>query len=100
LGKNFATALQDLNTEGSVDSTLGGGQKSGFSFASTGAASTSTTPSTFFSKADPLSTGTFGTGNRHFYSNETFVIYQNPDATIADPGASRIPTGTGISALQ
>jgi type IV pilus assembly protein PilA len=100
LGKNFAAGLVDLNTEGSVDSTLGGGAKSGFSFSSTGTASTSTAPSTFYANADPLSTGTFGTGNRHFYSNETYVIYQNPDAAIADPGASRIPTGTGVSALQ
>jgi type IV pilus assembly protein PilA len=100
LNKDFATNLSVLNTEGSVDSTLGSGSKSGFSFVTTGTASTSTAPSTFYSTADPLSTGTFGTGNRHFYSNETYVIYQNATTAIGDPGATRIPTGSGTSALQ
>lgn len=97
-GKNFANTLADLNTEGSVDSVLGSGSKSGYSFGTTGTAATSTTPSTFYSNADPLSTGTFGTGNRFFYSNETYVIFQST-GTIADPGASRVPASPA-SALQ
>src|SRR5438067_7026139 len=40
LGKDFATNLAALNTEGSVDSVLGSGSKSGFSFLATGTVST------------------------------------------------------------
>ena len=97
-GKNFATALGDLATEGSVDQVLGSGSKSGYSFGTTGTAATSTAPSTFFSNADPLSTGTFGTGNRYFYSNETYVIYQST-STIGDNATTRIPASPA-TALQ
>jgi type IV pilus assembly protein PilA len=88
LGRNFAVALADLNTEGSVDSVLGSGSKSGYSFTTAGTQATSLTPSYFDSNGDPLSTGTFGTGNRHFYSSETYVIYQ--EASIANGGAGPI----------
>src|SRR3982751_1791788 len=67
-GKNFAVDLPALNTEGSVDTVLGSGQKSGYSFSTSGVAATSTEPSYFNTSAAPLSTGTFGTGNRFFYS--------------------------------
>jgi type IV pilus assembly protein PilA len=84
--KNFATALSDLNTEGSVDSVLGGGAKSGYSFGTAGTAATTTgSPSFFDTGAAPQATGTFGTGNRFFYSNETYVIYQ-------DTAAITVPT--------
>jgi type IV pilus assembly protein PilA len=101
LGKDFAPDLATLNTEGSVDSVLGSGAKSGYTFRSTGVASTATVPSYFDSNADPQSTGTFGTGNRYFYSNETYVIYQDTGASIgaaSAPPGSRVPA-TGI-ALQ
>ena len=82
-GKDFALLLTDLRDDGGVDNTLGGGTKSGFKFTCAGVASTSTgTPSYFNTNADPQTTGAFGTGNRHFYSNESFVIYQDPDAAI------------------
>src|SRR5215216_1214341 len=98
LGKNFALTLADLNSEGSVDSVLGGGSKSGYTFTSVGVAATSTVPSYFNSNGNPLSSGTFGTGNRHFYSNETYVIYQLPDAPITVPTfPTRVPaTGTAL----
>ena len=98
LNKDFATALSTLNTEGSVDSVLGSGSKSGYGFKTVGTASTSTAPSTFDTNADPLSTGTFGTGNRYFYSNETYVIFQDTAATIAAAGSTRVPASG--SALQ
>ena len=101
LGKDFATALSVLNTEGSVDSVLGSGAKSGYTFRSTGVASTATVPSYFDTNCDPQSTGTFGTGNRFFYSNETFVIYQDTAGSI---GAATAPPGSRVpasgSALQ
>ncbi|MFL6212319.1 MAG: prepilin-type N-terminal cleavage/methylation domain-containing protein, partial [Blastocatellia bacterium] len=43
LGKDFAPDLPALNTEGSVDSVLGSGAKSGYAFATAGTASTATT---------------------------------------------------------
>ena len=95
LGKDFATGLTVLNTEGSVDNVLGSGSKSGFSFRTTGVVSTSVDPSYFDTNADPLSTGTFGTCNRYFYSNETFVIWQatdNPITKATAPPGSRVPT--------
>jgi len=99
LGKNFAVDLTALNTEGSVDSVLGSGTKSGYTFTTVGKDATSTDPSYFDTNANPLSSGTFGTGNRFFYSNETFVIYQDTAATITKPTfPTRIPA-TG-SALQ
>ena len=96
LGKDFAANLAALNTQGSVDSVLGTGAKSGYTFVTTGVASTTTVPSYFDTNSDPQSTGTFGTGNRFFYSNETFVIYQNLTGTIAAgaaPPGNRIPAG-------
>ena len=85
LGKDFAADLAALKTEGSVDDVLGGGTKSGYSFTAAGTASTSTAPSFFNTNASPLSTGTFGTGNRFFYTNETYVIYQDTAAAITAP---------------
>jgi type IV pilus assembly protein PilA len=101
LGKDFATGLTVLNTEGSVDNVLGSGSKSGFSFRTTGVVATTTVPSYFDTNADPLSTGTFGTGNREFYSNETYVIYQDTLAsgTITAPTfPSRVPAN--VPAIQ
>ena len=83
-GKDFALLLTDLRDDGGVDNTLGGGTKSGFKFTCVGVASTALgVPSYFNTNADPQTTGAFGTGNRHFYSNESFVIYQDPAAPIA-----------------
>jgi prepilin-type N-terminal cleavage/methylation domain-containing protein len=83
LGRDFADLLSTLQTDGGVDGTLGSGTKSGFQFSSAGVVSALGVPSYFDTLADPLSTGAFGTGNRHFYSNESFVIYQDATAAIA-----------------
>lgn len=74
-GKDFAVSLAAMNTEGLIDATLAGGAKSGFAFTCVGVVATGTAPSYFDTTAQPQSSGTFGTGNRSFYSNETFVIY-------------------------
>jgi type IV pilus assembly protein PilA len=95
-GKNFAASLTILNSDGHVDSALSSGVKSGFNFASTGVASTSTLPSYFDTTASPQSTGTFGTGNRSFSSNETFVVYAAPGGSPASgsaPPGNRAPAG-------
>jgi prepilin-type N-terminal cleavage/methylation domain-containing protein len=80
-GKDFCADLSTLAGYNSIDSNLGTGVKSGYAFACTGVASTTTTASYFDTLATPLSSGTFGTGNRAFYSNETYVIYQDSDGS-------------------
>ncbi|MBI3650650.1 MAG: hypothetical protein HY231_06335 [Acidobacteria bacterium] len=55
-------------------------------------------PSYFDTMTRPQSSGTFGTGNRQFYSNETFGLFYCPTSAplpiVAPPPASRnIPTG-------
>jgi type IV pilus assembly protein PilA len=96
-GKDFCTDLSNLAGYNSIDENLGAGLKSGYTFATTGVASTTTSSSYFDTLAKPLSSGTFGSGNRAFYSNETFVIYQDTDgsgSTLGGTSAStRIPTG-------
>jgi prepilin-type N-terminal cleavage/methylation domain-containing protein len=97
-GKDFALTLVVLGADNAVDSTLGSatGVKSGFHFTSVGVAASATLPSYFDSKAEPQSTGTFGTGNRSFASNETYVIYQIDGGTAATgpvPPGNRIPSG-------
>lgn len=83
-GRNFAATLNVLGTDGAIDNTLGTAPnvKSGFTFSSTGVAATAAgQPSYFDTTAQPQSTGNFGTGNRSFYSNETFVVYQTDGGT-------------------
>ena len=95
-GKDFALTLTVLNTDGHIDSALSSGAKSGFSFTCTGYAATTSLPSYFDTQAEPQSTGTFGTGNRSFSSNETFVVYQISGGTAADgaaPPGNRAPSG-------
>lgn len=96
-GKDFAPDLTALNADGQVDSALGVGQKSGFNFTCVGVAAVAGgLPSYFNTQAEPQSTGTFGTGNRSFSSNETYVIYQIAGGTAADganPPGNRAPAG-------
>jgi len=100
-GRDFALTLAVLGTDNAVDSTLGlstlaGPGKSGFNFESVGVAATASLPSYFDTKAQPQSTGTFGTGNRSFASNETYVIYQidgGAAAAGAPPPGDRKPAG-------
>jgi type IV pilus assembly protein PilA len=96
--QNFATGLSILSSGGFVDATLGSGTKSGFNYATTGVAATSAgVPSYFDTGATPQQTGNFGTGNRSFYSNETYVIYWSSGGTA--PTAAypiRVPTGAAV----
>jgi type IV pilus assembly protein PilA len=97
-GKEFCPTLAALSNDGQVDSALGSGQKSGYNFTSVGTASVAGgAPSFFNSNAAPQTSGTFGTGNRWFYSNETFVLFQFTAAIAAPAYPTRVPaTGTPI----
>ena len=98
-GRNFANLLADLGppAESLVDATLAAGAKSGFNFTCVGVdAVVGGTPSYFDTTAQPQSTGVFGTGNRSFSSNETFVIFQiagGVAATGPAPPGDRQPAG-------
>lgn len=101
-GKDFAVDMTALLNDKAIDSALGSGNKSGFAFTCDGVAAATAspfTPSYFDTTAVPQSTGNFGTGNRSFYSNETYVVYQL-DGGVAPGGTSstvREPTtGTPI----
>jgi len=93
-GRDFADDLTALETDGSVDAQLGSGTKSGFDFTTVGVEATTGVPSIFDTNANPQSSGAFGTGNRCFYSNETFVIFQDttPAPIPAPTAPSRTPT--------
>lgn len=87
-GRGKFTDLATLGTESLVDSVMASGTKGGYQFTSAPAESGSG-PSMFDTTAKPGSTGTFGTGNRSFYSNETNVMYvadgaEPPTATPQD----------------
>lgn len=95
-GRDFALSLAVLSSDQAIDSTLGAGSKSGFAFVCTGVAASTTLPSYFDTTAQPQSTGTFGTGNRSFSSNETYVLYQidGGTASVAPPPPVRgVPAG-------
>ena len=102
LGRDFCPDLTELGADAAIDTTLAAGTKSGYSFVCTGTAATATVPSYFDTTADPLSTGTFGTGNRAFASNETYVIWQldvsggGSAATGTAPPGDRTPTGMSV----
>lgn len=51
----------------------------------------------FDTTAYPQSTGNFGTGNRSFYSNETFVVYQQ-DGSVTGVWGTAAPPGTRLPA--
>jgi type IV pilus assembly protein PilA len=79
-GKDFALNLGVLMGDNAIDTALGSGVKSGFNFTCVGVFAAGVQPSYFDTTAWPLSTGNFGTGNRSFYSNETYVVYQQDNS--------------------
>ena len=97
MGRNFALNLAILSSDGGIDQTLGAGTKSGYVFVCNGVAASGTFPSYFDTTAVPQSSGTFGTGNRGFGSNETYVIYQSSDGTsVSAAFPSRVITGMSV----
>jgi prepilin-type N-terminal cleavage/methylation domain-containing protein len=90
-------SLADLGAQGMIDSVMTSGTKGGYVYAST-PVTTEGLPPMFDTTAHPSSVGTFGTGNRSFYSNESNVVFETegitpPSATPQD----RVPkNGTPI----
>lgn len=92
-GRGKFTNLRTLGEEGLIDSALASGQKGGYLFSSeplyagNGIAMFDTT-------ARPVETGTFGTGNSSYGSNETLELYESKGSVVlkGTPG-NRIPAG-------
>lgn len=93
VGRNqaFATDLPSLQANVIIDSVLASGSKSGFGFVLAGSAGSNTQPATFDTTAVPQMTGIYGTGNRSFYSNEAYVIYQTVGSTVMTRTTVGIP---------
>lgn len=96
-GKGKFTDLATLGSMGYTDSNMAAGTKGGYVFA-TIPINAEGMPAMFDTTAHPSAIGTFGTGNRSFYSNETMVVFESdgiqpPTATPQD----RVPKdGTPI----
>jgi len=92
-GHGKFTGLRTLGAEGLIDTTLAFGQKGGYLFRSE-PVSIAGAPPMFDTTARPIETGTFGTGNRSFGSNETFVIYEADGAVdLKGTPTNRVPAG-------
>jgi prepilin-type N-terminal cleavage/methylation domain-containing protein len=84
------TSLANLYSAGLIDSVLGGGSKSGYSFAS--AAGSGTPANTFTANANPITVGT--TGTNYYCSDQTGVIQRN--TTSFGTGTNPCTGGTPI----
>jgi type IV pilus assembly protein PilA len=93
VGRNsaFASDLTSLQANVFIDSVLASGNKSGFGFVCVGSPASGTSPATFDTTAVPQMTGVYGSGNRSFYSNEAYVIYQTVGSTIMTRTTTGIP---------
>jgi type IV pilus assembly protein PilA len=102
LGRNFAPDMAALLADNAIDTVLAAGSKSGFEFLMNGYVAAPGVNSGFDANANPESSGNFGTGNRSFYVNETYVVYQvaGDDAsyfgTAVPPGSRLATTGAPI----
>jgi prepilin-type N-terminal cleavage/methylation domain-containing protein len=73
--RNSYADLAALGSESYLDSTLSSGKKGGYVFEATPVQVDGAQPM-FDASAKPGSTGTFGVGNKSYYTNETLVVYQ------------------------
>jgi type IV pilus assembly protein PilA len=97
-GINYCASLAVLGVDQRLDSVLSAGNKSGYSFSCVGLDQTSALPSYYDTIANPISRGSFGTGNRSFASNEVQIIFQRVDgsdiAAAAPPPSNRTPANS------
>ncbi|HYP27831.1 MAG TPA: DUF4190 domain-containing protein [Blastocatellia bacterium] len=87
-GKGRYADLQTLGAEGLIDAGLASGEAGGYQFKAE-PLNQAGMPPMFDVTAKPVQTGRFGTGNRSFYSNETYLIYEAeggkpPSTTLKD----------------
>jgi hypothetical protein len=75
-GRGKFTDLRTLGVEGLIDSQLASGEKFGYLFSAQPVTGTDTA-AMYEVTAKPVSSGTFGTGTRSFYTNENNIIYES-----------------------
>ncbi|MBK9527000.1 MAG: type II secretion system protein [Acidobacteria bacterium] len=76
---SYAAAFADLQSTSLIDSVLGSGSKSGYTFAITANAPTATAPGTFSFSATPTTTSGVGqTGTRNFCIRTEGVLRYEP----------------------
>ena len=83
-GRGKFSDLRTLAAAGLIDPLLGSGERGGYRFSSTPVYADGQA-AMFDTTASPISIGSFGTGNRSFYSNETMVLWE---AEGGDPPAA------------
>ena len=96
-GVNYADSLATLNLSQKIDGKVASGFKSGYIYLMTGMASTSGVPSYFDMIANPSYRGFYGSAQRSFASNESYIIYQRMGADLvpgAPPPADRTPANS------
>ena len=106
----YSLALADMGPAGAtcpggkgiIDTTLAGGNKSGYTYVETGVPNGAVPPvnDTFTVKATPAVLGT--SGNRQFCSSQTNVIYFDPAGAACKPDsvAAGVTTAGGPNVLQ
>ena len=100
-GINYANSLAILNSSQRIDVKLASGSKSGYNFTLIGVDATSSLPSYFDMLGNPQYRGFFGTGQRSFASNESYLIYQRMGADlVAGPPPPGDRTPANASALE
>ena len=98
---SFAADMAALRTANIIDTQLGSGTKSGYTFTTAGIAATSAIPALYNANAVPTtSSGLTATGIRAFYTNESGVIYASANATPPAATSATDRTVTGGSPLN
>src|SRR5262249_19460213 len=96
-GVNYADSLATLNLSQKIDSKVASGFKSGYIYILTGVAATTSVPSYFDMIANPSYRGYYGSAQRSFASNESYIIFQRAGADLAPgppPPADRTPANS------
>jgi len=89
-GGNYAGALTTLQTPGLIDSVLGSGTKSGYSFLTVAVVAGTGTPASFTAGCAPVTAtgGVTDTGTREFGIDTAGVIYSGGISTLGQDGVS------------
>ncbi|MEC7923200.1 MAG: prepilin-type N-terminal cleavage/methylation domain-containing protein [Planctomycetota bacterium] len=89
--QNYSDDLSDLNDEGYIDSVLGAGQKSGYTF------EYRMSNGTWTCSASPVSEG--NDGDRHFFVDQSGIIRFNATSE-ANASSNPIDSGSGSSSRR
>jgi len=86
-------AVNSPDTSGLIDTALGGGAKSGYTFTVV-----ATAPQVYCAEGHPQTVGT--TGNRSFAVSQPGVIYAAPDNSVTCNDTNGVITGNSTSPIQ